>query len=412
VQLSADVACKKLKCYKDDVHTRFYSDLAAPDPCSPIFTCHFCPSSGYEHWVALANEDGRIIIMDTREKKSDENTFMSVQGHNNAIFDLIWANFDVKLISGSGDHTAVLWDVAEGEIKPVLNFRGHTRSVKTITCRPNDRNAFATGARDGTINIWDFRTDSEVNVIKPENSISLSHSSPKFRRTQQFRQDSITGLVFQDENTLISCSAGDGAIKVWDSRKSYSIYKRQPQPRHVLMHTGKTARNGFTWLTISPCGLKLFANSIDSTIYCYNIGTYNKEPFTYYKGHLTSSFYIKHAVSSDGKYLASGSCDEKAYIWSVSSPDKPIVSLNSHTAEVTCVDWCMKGEMKMATCSDDGSYRIWRLYPKDSTSQDPDLKGTAVEYEQVCESEVASCKRKKPKTALLPKKMHLGTYYS
>ena len=66
-----------------------------------------------------------------------------------------------------------------------------------------------------------------------------------------------------------------------------------------------------------------------------------------YSGHATSSFYIKTCVSPDGRYVACGSGDQKAYVWSVSDPSVPLVSLNGHTAEVTGVDWCKTGEPKV-----------------------------------------------------------------
>jgi len=74
---------------------------------------------------------------------------------------------------------------------------------------------FATGARDGFIMIWDIRANHSDHP-KPDNCIANAHnfgSTNNMRRklhTQVSRAHSITGLVFQDDFTLISCAAGDG----------------------------------------------------------------------------------------------------------------------------------------------------------------------------------------------------------
>lgn len=74
---------------------------------------------------------------------------------------------------------------------------------------------FATGARDGCIMIWDIRANHNCQP-RPDNCIANAHSTSSTgntkRRsyTQASRAQSITGLVFQDDFTLISCAAGDG----------------------------------------------------------------------------------------------------------------------------------------------------------------------------------------------------------
>ena len=58
-----------------------------------------------------------------------------------------------------------------------------------------------------------------------------------------------------------------------------------------------------------------------------------------YGGHEQHSFYIKTCLSGDGKYLLSGSSDDHAYIWRIGGGPKPLLKLEGHGAEVTCVAW-------------------------------------------------------------------------
>lgn len=349
----------------------------------PIFACRFSEASGYEHILALANEDGRVAIQDTTNLTS-ASTLEGFQCHNNAVFDLTWMPHHMNFVTVSGDHTACLWDVAEGAPKRVLVFSNHTRSVKTAVFRPAEPSVFATGARDGHILIWDIRTNNQPVVLKPDNSLMNCHSSfnpktpgshGKRPRIDNHRAISITGLVFQDDMTLISCGECDGNIKVWDLRKNYNIYKREPLPKHSIPYCGSSTKNGYTNLIIDDARMRLYASCMDNVIYCFNISTYNSLPEQRYIGHENSTFYIKTCLSPDSMYLVSGSSDKNAYIWNVKYSE-PIVKLTGHWAEVTCAAWCQKGDTKIVTCSDDARHKIWRIGPEFPPS-DVEAKGRA-----------------------------------
>lgn len=180
---------------------------------------------------------------------------------------------------------------------------------------------------------------------------------------------SITGLAFQDDYTLISCGPGDGIIKVWDLRRTYSTLKKDPMPKHSIMYAGKSTFKGFTNIIVDEYATKLYANCMDNKIYSYNINTYDSRPVMVYEGLQNKTFYIKSCLSPDGKYLLSGSSDEKAYIWNVNNSN-PLVELTGHSFEVTCVAWAQHqnnldgGDMTIVTCSDDSTHKIWRIGPE------------------------------------------------
>ncbi|CAH0561463.1 unnamed protein product [Brassicogethes aeneus] len=330
---------------------------------TPIFACKFAQKQGYEHLSALANEDGKLAILNCKT-----NTRVGGQPHHNAIFDLAWMTNEVQLVTASGDHTIKLLDFGQGDIVESLTFFGHTRSIKTVAFKDNCKSNFATGGRDGDIILWDVRTSTEVmghpdKVIHSAHVAKTHHHTPSRRKkcmtSTRSGVKSVTGLVFQNENTLISCGAGDGFIKVWDLRRTYTHSKNSPVPLYMLPYAGSTLKNGFSSLMIDRQGLKLYANCLDNSIYCYNIGSYSKKPVMTYTGHQNSSFYIKSSLTEDGKYLISGSSDEFAYIWNTKY-GKPIVKLVGHNAEVTSVAWC-KNRNYLMTCSDDMTHKLWTV---------------------------------------------------
>ncbi|CAK9795179.1 Protein lethal(2)denticleless [Anthophora quadrimaculata] len=381
-----DIALYRLKCYQDDVYRGITPNTNALDfnPEPPVFACRFCTTEGYEQIIALANEDGKIALQDTSIKETPNQPLEGTQAHCNAIFDIAWMPGDLKLVTASGDHTARLWDVSGSEIRQIDYFHAHTRSVKTAVFRYQDQAVFATGARDGSIMVWDIRANHYEHP-KPDNCIANAHnvghmSNVRQRRAINYasRAQSITGLAFQDDFTLLSCAAGDGLIKVWDLRKNYSVHKKEPLAKHTMNYTGHSTRNGFSSLLMCPARITLYASCMDNVIYAYNISSYNPKPIAEFYGHQNRTYYVKTCLSPDGRYIASGSSDELAYIWHTNKPGPPVVQLSGHTEEVTCIAWCSVGETKIVTCSDDSCHRIWRVgYEYKMDNEEVQIRGRA-----------------------------------
>lgn len=80
-------------------------------------------------------------------------------------------------------------------------------------------------------------------------------------------------------------------------------------------------------------GVRLYANCLDNTIYCYNVATYDTCPVMKYIGHQNDSFYVKSSLNEEDSYLISGSSDESAYLWNLNYSE-PIIKLTGHTSEV------------------------------------------------------------------------------
>lgn len=382
-----DVALHRLKCYENDVYRGINPNANANTDIyveSPAFACRFCTTQGYQQVIALANEDGRIALQDTSDRKRRQ-PLNGAQAHCNAIFDVAWMPGEMKLVTASGDHTAKLWDVSGSDIKQIDYFHAHTRSVKTAVFRYQDQAVFATGARDGCIMIWDVRA-SHLERRKPDNCIVNAHnvgvpSNVRQRKTigHVSKAQSITGLAFQDDFTLISCAAGDSSIKVWDLRKNYTVHKKDPVAKHTMNHMDNGRRIGFSSLLICSARITLYAGCMDNIIYAYNISSYNPKPIGEFYGHQNRTYYVKTCLSPDGRYIASGSSDELAYIWRTNKPGAPIVQLSGHTEEVTCIAWCGVGETKLITCSDDSYHRIWRVGHEDKVENevDTEIRGRA-----------------------------------
>ena len=85
-------------------------------------------------------------------------------------------------------------------------------------------------------------------------------------------QQSVTVVLFQDENTLVSAGAVDGIIKVWDLRKNYTAYRQEPIASKSFLYPGTSTRKlGYSSLVLDSTGSTLFANCTDDNIYMFNM---------------------------------------------------------------------------------------------------------------------------------------------
>lgn len=62
------------------------------------------------------------------------------------------------------------------------------------------------------------------------------------RCLQNSSQQSVTAVLFQGGEKLISAGAVDGKIKIWDLRKTYTNLKNDPVPFHIFPYPGQGVR--------------------------------------------------------------------------------------------------------------------------------------------------------------------------
>ncbi|XP_008266666.1 denticleless protein homolog isoform X2 [Oryctolagus cuniculus] len=358
------------QCTCNDEHTS-YGETGVP---VPPFGCTFSSAPNMEHILAVANEEGFVRLYNTESQTLKKKCFKEWMAHWNAVFDLAWVPGEFKLVTAAGDQTAKFWDVKAGEL--LGTCKGHQCSLKSVAFSKFEKAVFCTGGRDGNIMVWDTRCNKkdgfyrQVNQISGAHNTSDKHTPSKPKKKQNAKglapsvdfQQSVTVVLFQDENTLVSAGAVDGIIKVWDLRKNYTAYRQEPIASKSFLYPGSSTRKlGYSSLILDSTGSTLFANCTDDNIYMFNMTGLKTSPVAVFNGHQNSTFYVKSSLSPDDQFLLSGSSDEAAYIWKVSTPWHPPTVLLGHFQEVTSVCWCPSDFTKIATCSDDNTLKIWRL---------------------------------------------------
>jgi denticleless len=317
------------------------------------------------------------------------------------IYDLEWLTAS-QLACGGGDQFVSVYDINTNTRLNLL--KGHTESIKSITSIQNNPYVLASGARDGSILVFDTRcnkyhcsindqilnSDDNTHFIRPTNNIQKAHyvethpnTSSIDKRVLRSKQNiaspnvnarkpsPLSCVLFRNEYLLISCGATDGLIKVWDTRKIYSLpqSKRvtiEPAPLYTFDQVSFSARTntttvqtkkGYTNLVLNGSRTALYSSCMNNYIYEHNMVTYNEahtrvinKPMNttvnkYH--HLNTSNFIKSSLSPCGNFLLSGSSNTHAYIYPVNLNSDmavfkkyvPIILLKGHTNEVTTVDW-------------------------------------------------------------------------
>lgn len=147
---------------------------------------------------------------------------VSLQVHNNGIFDVKWSHDDTSLLTASADYSLRVTNIAAEKVTHVLS--GHTSTVKCSSWDPTNPSLLASGGRDGTICLWDLRVSAqsgEFETIQPVMSVYGAHedtvnkSRPKVRRGKNAPAPrSITGLLYPDSEPfgLISSCSFNGCV--------------------------------------------------------------------------------------------------------------------------------------------------------------------------------------------------------
>lgn len=315
------------------------------------------------------------------------------------MFDISFSPDDALMATASGDQSVRVFDVRQQTCISVL--QGHRSSIKQTFFNPLSPSVLTSCSRDGSINMWDLRcvgvrTD-ELTTHRPVNSITSAHTPPATRgKGAQKRVDgSVTAVVWIEEFKIASASELNAEIRVWDIRAVQSKRRKTAQAVECSAlppnHTPPGYREfGLNSLTMSPDGARLYSLCRNSVVYVYDTQHLSNGPihaYTHPRLH-ASTFYVKSAISRDGKLFSTGSTDgcpivfptdEKyldkmlyprihpedsraAQISKVMPVGYGAALVRGYEKEVTDVTWTNGGDM--VAISDDYLARCWRAGEK------------------------------------------------
>jgi WD40 repeat protein len=216
-----------------------------------------------------------------------------LKGHTSAVNALTFSPDGKRMISGSADTTAILWDMSPltathaaakappAILKPLHQLKGHTDYIFAAGITPGGAWA-ATGAYDKDLRLWRVADGTEIAVMK-------GHA------------DRVFVLAIASGGTIAS---GDdsGEIRLWNGETG--AYLR------TLAQQGTVVGS----LSFSPDGKTLLSSTGAGTGECHVWDVATGRELVTYREH--DNIVIATAISADGRWAATGGgANHAIHIW-------------------------------------------------------------------------------------------------
>ncbi|ACK66389.1 WD-40 repeat protein [Rippkaea orientalis PCC 8801] len=272
------------------------------------------------------------------------------------------------LITTSYDNTLQSWNVKKALTHSSIQGEIIAKN-NTVVNRfriSSDGKRLALASADGTIKLWDLKSQKLLKILTTNQSPSLTNNGiNQCQKIQQGYPPQSTDVAFSKNNQYLVASYSDGCLKLWNL-EGQLIQEFRGHPQWINA------------LRFSPDGQLLATTSRDNTI---KLWQWEKtqfkidQPTKILKGHQDWVWNV--AFTSDGKKLASGGKDNTVKLWNITtqSPSDQsdlIVTLQSHIDWVTSVDFspCNQDNkdypnchqrLQLASASADQTIIFWKM---------------------------------------------------
>ena len=322
---------------------------------------------------AAFSPDGKRIVTGSSDNTArlwDAETGKSIgeplKGHESYVYSVAFSPDGKLVATASFDKTARLWDAATG--KPIGEpLRGHQGPVNSVAFSPDGRR-IVTGSTDKTARLWDRDTGKSIGepLIGHEALVKSVAFSPDGRRIITASSDG---------------SGSDNTTRLWDAetgkligeplRDAFQSASFSPDGRRIIaLSYDNTAR---LWdaetlkpfgeplkhqgvpssVAFSPDGGRIVIASIDGTITLWDAKTLKPlgEPLKHFESVLSAAF------SPDGRRIVTASSDKTARLWDIET-EKPISLIKGHENAVWSAAFSPDGR-RIVTASWDKTARLW-----------------------------------------------------
>jgi WD40 repeat protein len=273
--------------------------------------------------ILSGSADHSLILWDA-ESGAILKSFKAESG--DAVLDVLFSTDGKLAYAGTADRKIIAWDLETAQ--PVREFTGHGAQVNTIALSPNGRQLLSGGgtafsrAEDFSLILWDTTTGLEIRRLQ-------GHTAP------------VTDIVFNPDGRTAVTSSADRTLIIWDIRTGKEI-------RRLVGHAGSVQAIAF-----SPERHTVLSGGSDKQLILWDLESAAEIRRMF--GHTAAVTSV--AYRRDGKVIASASVDNTAIIrdWATG---QLIRRLSGHSQSVMALAFSPDGTL-LATGSADKTIILW-----------------------------------------------------
>lgn len=278
--------------------------------------------------------------------------------HTDAVVSLQFSHDGNRLLSGSLDSTARVWDVASGA--QLCRLYGHNWWVWAASFAP-ERDAegklipatrIVTASQDGTAIVWTDETGRWNNPTDIVQGVPFrGHEGPVY------------AAVFTPDAHSVVTAGYDHRLIVWNPDEVQDVDYRKLAENKAALPPGFRMLQGHTdavrSLSFSDNGKLLVSAGHDNTVRVWNIET--GRAIRTFRGH--GSWVRASAAAADGRWILSGGYDAQIRRWSIEGGDEIHVlqgrPFEGHANAVLAASFSPDGT-QVVTASQDRRAKSWQ----------------------------------------------------
>lgn len=334
------------RCFYHNVPLRLPSDppFALDDSCV-LLADHVCPRARFPtRTVQILNE------------------------HCDEVWYCRFSNNGEMLATGSKDSTVKIFEVNPATLTLSLKrtLEGHSYGASFISWSPDDTLIAVCGPEDSAdVWIWNVQT-GELRVKVTNNTEDSITTCAWHRDGKKFVSGGVRGQFYQ-------CDLEGNVLDSWEGVRVQGLYCRK-DGRTVLAADTHHRVRGYVFDDLTDFNMiqedySIVSFVVDETgrLGLLNIATQgvhlwdleDKVLIRKFQGIAQGYYTIRSCFGGiNNMYVASGSEDNKVYIWHVKW-EKPIAILHGHSRCVNCVSWNPACPAMLVSVSDDSTIRVW-----------------------------------------------------
>jgi hypothetical protein len=253
---------------------------------------------------------------------------LKLQGHTGEVSSVAVTPDGRRIITGSVDGTAMVWDATSG--RELRKLKGET-GIRSIALTPDGKQLVTGGW--ATAQLWDVTSGQPLRTFKV--STVIVHST----------------AVTPDGKWVVAGCWQDGMTRLWDISNGQELRKFQEPV------------DGVTAVAVTPDSQRLITGRSDGTATVWD--TASGRELLFLKGHTANVTSI--ALTLDGRRIITGSVDGTVRLWDAAS-GRELVILNGDAGPVRSVAVTPDG-WRLVTGSDDGTVKIWQAASPEHTAR-------------------------------------------